>query len=257
LFAINSPAPYDCIKGTRLFSKIFSAPSEVKDNTLIDMTCQANYDHIKRLLLKKLVYYCEKLELLESLDLTCKKESDKEKAVLTKNFSNFCIDKTSSTILNKYGESGQPCLVPDFSGIALSFSLFNLMVAVGLLKIAFIMFRPRRREAGAVHQQQSLNLWSEEPWDRREAVTCQRQEESRCRNYRPSMWSVSEKVPWGSEKKFFKGIFHFLFKGIYEFLYIILMDEFCFFCVDQDQLTDQLLIWSYFLRLQASESFPE
>ncbi|KAL6033161.1 hypothetical protein STEG23_007564 [Scotinomys teguina] len=41
--------------------------------------------------------------------------------------------KTSSTILNKYGESGQPCLVPDFSGIALSFSPFNLMVAVGLL----------------------------------------------------------------------------------------------------------------------------
>ncbi|KAL6040214.1 hypothetical protein STEG23_016031 [Scotinomys teguina] len=41
--------------------------------------------------------------------------------------------KTSSTILNKYGESGQPCLVPDFSGIALSFSPFNLMVAVDLL----------------------------------------------------------------------------------------------------------------------------
>ncbi|KAL6034383.1 hypothetical protein STEG23_037903 [Scotinomys teguina] len=31
--------------------------------------------------------------------------------------------KTSSTILNKYGESGKPCLVPDFSGIALSFYL--------------------------------------------------------------------------------------------------------------------------------------
>ncbi|KAL6030796.1 hypothetical protein STEG23_010780, partial [Scotinomys teguina] len=41
--------------------------------------------------------------------------------------------KTSSTILNKYGKSGQPCLVPDFSGIALSFSPFNLILAVGLL----------------------------------------------------------------------------------------------------------------------------
>ncbi|KAL6038546.1 hypothetical protein STEG23_023205, partial [Scotinomys teguina] len=41
--------------------------------------------------------------------------------------------RTSSTIKNKYGESGQPCLVPDFSGIALSFSPFNLMLAVGLL----------------------------------------------------------------------------------------------------------------------------
>ncbi|KAL6047090.1 hypothetical protein STEG23_026884 [Scotinomys teguina] len=29
--------------------------------------------------------------------------------------------RTSSTRLNKYGENGQPCLVPNFSGIALSF----------------------------------------------------------------------------------------------------------------------------------------
>ncbi|KAL6083558.1 hypothetical protein STEG23_000631, partial [Scotinomys teguina] len=41
--------------------------------------------------------------------------------------------RTSSTILNKYGESGQPCLVPDRSGITLSFSPFNLMLAVNLL----------------------------------------------------------------------------------------------------------------------------
>ena len=33
------------------------------------------------------------------------------------------------------------CLVPDFSGIALSFSPFNLMLAIGLLYIAFIMFQ--------------------------------------------------------------------------------------------------------------------
>ncbi|KAL6092179.1 hypothetical protein STEG23_031071 [Scotinomys teguina] len=37
--------------------------------------------------------------------------------------------RSSSTILNKYGESGQPCLVPDFSGMALIFSLFKLMLA--------------------------------------------------------------------------------------------------------------------------------
>jgi hypothetical protein len=42
--------------------------------------------------------------------------------------------------LNRYGESGQPCLVPDFSSIALSFSPFNLMLNIGLLYIAFIMF---------------------------------------------------------------------------------------------------------------------
>ena len=44
-------------------------------------------------------------------------------------------------MLKRYGEYGQPCLVPDFSGITLSFSPFNLMLAVGLLYIAFIMFR--------------------------------------------------------------------------------------------------------------------
>jgi hypothetical protein len=48
---------------------------------------------------------------------------------------------TSSTMLSGYGESGQPCLVPDFSGIASSFSPFSLMLATGLLYIAFTMFR--------------------------------------------------------------------------------------------------------------------
>ncbi|ERE70922.1 hypothetical protein H671_6g16224 [Cricetulus griseus] len=50
------------------------------------------------------------------------------------------IARTSRTILKSYGESGQPCLVPDFRGIALSFSPFSLMLAVGLLYIVFIMF---------------------------------------------------------------------------------------------------------------------
>ncbi|KAL6047700.1 hypothetical protein STEG23_008950 [Scotinomys teguina] len=48
--------------------------------------------------------------------------------------------RTSSTILNKYGESRQLCLVPDFSGIALSFSPFNLMVAVGLRVHSDVLF---------------------------------------------------------------------------------------------------------------------
>ena len=41
----------------------------------------------------------------------------------------------------RHWESGQPCRVPDFSGKALSFSPFNLMLADGLLYIAFIIFR--------------------------------------------------------------------------------------------------------------------
>ena len=37
----------------------------------------------------------------------------------------IAIARTSSTILKRYGESGQPCCVPDFSGVTLSFSPFN------------------------------------------------------------------------------------------------------------------------------------
>ena len=48
---------------------------------------------------------------------------------------------TSSTILNRQGESGQPCLVTDFSGIVSSFSQLGLLLAIGLLYIAFIIFR--------------------------------------------------------------------------------------------------------------------
>ncbi|KAL6039980.1 hypothetical protein STEG23_033009 [Scotinomys teguina] len=36
--------------------------------------------------------------------------------------------KTSNTILKRYGESGQPYSVPDFSGISLSFSPFTSML---------------------------------------------------------------------------------------------------------------------------------
>ena len=39
------------------------------------------------------------------------------------------------------GESGQPCLVPDFRGNALNFSPLRIMFAEGLSYIAFIMLR--------------------------------------------------------------------------------------------------------------------
>ena len=53
----------------------------------------------------------------------------------------IALARTWRTILNQYGETGQPCLVPDFSIIANSFSPFSLMLAVGLVYIALIMFR--------------------------------------------------------------------------------------------------------------------
>jgi hypothetical protein len=50
------------------------------------------------------------------------------------------LSRILSTILNTQLESGQFCLVPDFSVIALSCPPFHSMLATGLQYIAFIMF---------------------------------------------------------------------------------------------------------------------
>uniref|UniRef100_A0A8C9DY33 Uncharacterized protein n=1 Tax=Phocoena sinus TaxID=42100 RepID=A0A8C9DY33_PHOSS len=51
------------------------------------------------------------------------------------------VAKTSKTLLNNSGESGQPCLVPHHSGNGFSFSPLRTMLAVGLSCMAFIMLR--------------------------------------------------------------------------------------------------------------------
>ena len=53
----------------------------------------------------------------------------------------IAVAKIPKTMLTSSGESGHPCLVPDFRGNAFSFSLLRIMFAVGLSYIAFIMLR--------------------------------------------------------------------------------------------------------------------
>ena len=53
----------------------------------------------------------------------------------------IAVAKTSKTMLGSSGESGHPCLIPDFRGNAFSFSPLRVMLAVGLSYIAFIMLK--------------------------------------------------------------------------------------------------------------------
>ena len=50
----------------------------------------------------------------------------------------IAVTKTSRTMLNSSGESGHPCLVPDFRGNDFNFSPLRIMFAVGLSYIVLL-----------------------------------------------------------------------------------------------------------------------
>jgi hypothetical protein len=51
------------------------------------------------------------------------------------------LARNSKTTLNRSGESWEPCLIPDFKGNSFSCSPFDMMLALDLSYIAFIMLR--------------------------------------------------------------------------------------------------------------------
>ena len=53
----------------------------------------------------------------------------------------IAVARTSNTMLNRSGEHGQPCLIPNLSGKVFRFCPLSMMLAVGFSYMAFIILR--------------------------------------------------------------------------------------------------------------------
>jgi hypothetical protein len=53
----------------------------------------------------------------------------------------IALARNSSIMLDRSGDSGHPCLIPNLKGNGFSFSPLSMMLAVGLSYIAFIRLR--------------------------------------------------------------------------------------------------------------------
>ena len=94
-------------------------------------------------LLKFFISFSSLVEFLGSLKYTIMSYANTD--IFTSSFPSclplisFCClitpARTSSTMLNRQRESGQPFLIPDFSRIASNFSLLSLILGIGLLCI--------------------------------------------------------------------------------------------------------------------------
>ena len=59
---------------------------------------------------------------------------------LFSHFLDISVARTFSTLLKRISKSGHPCLVPDLREKACNFSLLCIILAVGLLYMAFIVW---------------------------------------------------------------------------------------------------------------------
>ena len=66
---------------------------------------------------------------------------------------------TLSSVLQRYGDSDQPCLTSNYNGITSSFSPCRMMLAMGLAYIAVLETAVKRHHDHSNSFKESISLW--------------------------------------------------------------------------------------------------